>query len=181
MNDPDDFTAQRHLIVGGKPHAVSVLRQVLTILGVRQIQTVAEPLTAIDVLRTRKFTAVLCDESAERCGEEHFAHAARRTPGLVNPLVPIFLVSGGPRRRDVEQARDLGFTDVLTRPVSAAIILKKLRLALRHPRPFIATPDFFGPDRRSQQRANFHGDDRRTRKPRQVKIPAPADDKDFLL
>jgi two-component system chemotaxis response regulator CheY len=181
MSGFEDFGAQQHLIVGGKPHVVQLLKQVLGIIGVKQIEVVADPVAVIDVLRTRLFTSVLCDESAARWGKEHFARAARQSSGLLNPMIPIFLVCGGPRRRDVEAARDLGFTDVLTRPVSAATLMRKLKTALVTPRPFIASSDFFGPDRRSPLRAKFWGDDRRTRKARQVKVAAPSSSDDKVL
>jgi CheY-like chemotaxis protein len=182
MNESQNFGAHRLMIVGGKAHAVQTLRQVLGIVGVKQIQVVADPVAAIDLLRTQLFTAVLCDESAAGSGDRAFGYAARRTSGLLNPLIPIFLVCGGPRRRDVEAARDLGFTDVLTRPVSAATIMRKLKLALGAPRPFIASTDFFGPDRRAPLRSGFRGRDWRTRKARQVKVGAPvAPDGDQVL
>jgi two-component system chemotaxis response regulator CheY len=173
MNGFEDFGAQRHLIVGGKPHVVQVLRQVLGILGVKQVEAIADTTAAIEALRSRLFTSVLCDDGAAKSGKECFARAARQSSGLLNPMIPIFLVSGGPRRRDVEAARDRGFTDVLTRPISAATLMRKLKTALAAPRPFIASSDFFGPDRRSPQRPNFGGKDRRTRKARQVKVGAP--------
>ena len=164
MNKSENFGAHKLMIVGGKAHVVQTLRQVLGIVGVRQIQSVADPAAAVDVLRTQLLTAVLCDEGAAGSGSMSFGYAARRTSGLLNPLIPIFLVCGGPRRRDVEAARDLGYTDILTRPVSAATIMRKLKLALGKPRPFIASTDFFGPDRRAMSRNGFQGRDRRTRR-----------------
>ena len=80
----------------------------------------------------------------------------------------------GPRRRDVEMARDVGNTDVLTRPVSAKTIMRELHLAVAEPRPFIAASDFFGPDRCTGARSHFRGSDRRKRQPRKVKVAAPG-------
>jgi two-component system, chemotaxis family, chemotaxis protein CheY len=180
MKDFPNFSAQRHLIVGGRPHAIQVLRQVLGILGVKHIEQIADPAAAIELLRTQTFTSVLCDELASRWGREYFGHAARQSPGLLNPMIPIFLVCAGPRRRDIEAARDLGFTDVFVRPVSAATIQRKLKQALSSPRPFIATGDFFGPDRRSPLRPDFQGSDRRSRKARQVKIGIPRSNEVFI-
>ncbi len=170
MNDSGKFGDLRMVIVGGKTHAVQVMRQVLGIIGVRQIQAVADAAAAIDLLCHQSFSAVFCDETVLGAGGLDFGRAARRAKGLLNPMVPIFLVCGGPRRRDVEAARDAGFTDVLTRPVSAATIMRKLDLALGRPRPFIVASDFFGPDRRGGPRAWFRGEDRRTRQPRKVKV-----------
>lgn len=177
MNDSENFPAQWHLLVGGKPHAVQIMRQVLGILGVRHIDWTADSYAAIELLRAHHYTAVWCDEHAARSGREHFARAARQTAGILHPMIPIFLVCAGPRRREVEAARDMGFTDVLARPLSAATIMRKLKSSLGSPRSFIATGDFFGPDRRSPSRPGFVGKDRRTRKARQVKVAAqPASD-----
>lgn len=174
MGEREKFDNLRILVVGGRPHSVQLLRQVFDILGIRRVQSAPETTAAIDLLRTHAFAAVFCDEHLGETDPEAFAHAARRTPGLYNPMVPIFLVSSGPRRREVEAARDTGFTDVLARPLSASTVLRKLKNALGNPRPFIAAGEFFGPDRRSVAR-KWLGSDRRKRQPRKVKVAMPSD------
>lgn len=174
MGEPGKIDNLRVLIVGGRAHSVQLLRQVFAILGIRRVQSAPETTTAIDLLRTHVFGAVFCDEHLGETDPETFAFAARRTPDVRDPMVPIFLVSSGPRRRDVEAARDIGFTDVLARPLSASTVLRKLRNAIANPRPFIVANDFFGPDRRSTAR-KWLGNDRRKRQPRKVKIGTPTD------
>lgn len=173
--DTEEFSSMRILIAGGRPHNVQILRQIFDMLGVRRIQVVPRTVSAIDLLRTHHFTAVFCDEPLDDSDVDAFVHAARRTPGVINAMVPIFLVCGAPKRHDVEAARDLGFTDVLSRPVSASTVLRKLRSAIGHPRPFIAAGDFFGPDRRATARS-WKGDERRRKLPRKVRVAAPVDD-----
>ncbi len=173
MREPHNFDTLRMLIVSGRSHAVQLLRQVFAILGVRQVQVAGQMATAVDLLRTHSFAAVFCDDHIAEIDPESFAHAVRRTPGLLNPMVPIFLVYSGPRRRDVEAARDRGFTDVLTQPLSAATVLRKLKTALVRPRPFLVAGAFFGPDRRSVART-WAGYDRRKRQPRKVKVGMPV-------
>jgi hypothetical protein len=95
--------------------------------------------------------------------------AARRSKALLNPVVPIFAVFAGPRRRDVERSRDLGVNGVIVRPISPRTIMNKLGPALVEPRPFIAAPNFFGPDRRARTRL-FGFRDRRARTPRKTRI-----------
>ena len=73
------------------------------------------------------------------------------------------------RRRDVEMSRDQGITDVICRPMSPKTVTDKLRAALRAPRPFIAAPEFFGPDRRAKDRS-WRGEDRRAITPRKTKV-----------
>jgi hypothetical protein len=49
--------------------------------------------------------------------------------------------------------------------------MKKLSDVLDAPRPFIAAPSFFGPDRRAKSRAaSFNGAERRTRVAKKTKI-----------
>lgn len=174
MREQDNLSGSRMLIVGGRPHAVQLLRQIFDILGVRRVMAASQMATAIEALRTQSFAAVFCDDQIADGDADNFAHAARRTPGVLDPMIPIFLVCAGPRRRDIELARDTGFTDVLTRPMSAATVRRKLKTALGHPRPFIAVGDFFGPDRRSAARA-WAGEERRKRQPRKVKVGMPVD------
>jgi two-component system, chemotaxis family, chemotaxis protein CheY len=173
-----DLKSLQILIVTAQPHVAQLLRQVLNVAGVTDIRTVADGRAAIDLLRTRYFDAVFCDDASSRDTGEDFGRAARKSTGLLDPMVPVFLVCSRPRRRDVESARDLGYTNVMTRPLSAATILRKLRLALERPRPFIVAPEFFGPDRRAQARAGFRGTERRKRQPRKVKIAGHSAAKD---
>ncbi|HEY2069777.1 MAG TPA: response regulator [Rhizomicrobium sp.] len=174
MNDIE-FKTLRILLVTAKPHVAEILRQVLGIVGVTNTVLASGGHAAIDRLTTEIFDAVFCDEAVSRETGQDFGHAARRTKGLLDPMVPVFLVSGGPRRKDVEAARDQGYTDIVARPVSAATVLRKLSVALKRPRPFIVAPEFFGPDRRSQARGAFHGSDRRTRTPKKIRIAKPAE------
>jgi DNA-binding response OmpR family regulator len=101
-----------------------------------------------------------------------FALAARRSKSIRNPLMPILAVFTRARQSDVESARDLGVNDVICRPMAPKTVMDKLQSALMAPRPFIAAPDFFGPDRRAAARAamGFRGRERRSRTPRKARI-----------
>jgi two-component system chemotaxis response regulator CheY len=180
MNGPD-FKDLRVLVVGGTAHAMQVLRTVLNIVGIADIEYAPTSIMALQQLRTRYFDAVFCDQSTARIDGADFPLAARRTQGLMNPMIPLFLTSSGPRRRDVELARDEGVTDVLARPISAATMRRKLLLAIARPRPFIASNEFFGPDRRAKGRPNWKGGERRTRQARKVKVASKANDGDITL
>ena len=169
-NERLELKSLRVLLACAKPHVVAVLRQVLGIAGVQDVELAADARAAIELLRHQCFDAVFCDEAV--AGGD-FGHAARRSDGLLDPMLPIFLIYAGPRRLDVA-ARDLGYTDVLTRPVSATTIMRKLRLAVERPRPFIVAQEFFGPDRRAEARAHSRREDRRKRQPKKIKIASAA-------
>ena len=167
------------LIVGGKPHAVTILRTAFGIIGLNKVSAITRSERAIQHLRDENVDAVFCDEAAGEVDGVPFPLAARRAEGVPNPMLPIFLVCSSPVRRQIESARDDGVTDVLVRPVSAATIIRKLRIAVLAPRPFILAGAFFGPDRRAGARAPFSGADRRTRKPKKLNV-SPRETAAFL-
>lgn len=166
MRKPD-FATLRVQIVGAKGHAGAMLRIVLTAAGVGHVVQLEDARKALSLLSSEHFDAVFVEET--HLDGLTFVRSARKRAGLRNPLIPIFAVYSGPRRRDVERARDLGVTSVICRPVSPKTISDKLLMALIKPRPFIAAPDFFGPDRRARPRA-WRGRDRRKHTPRKSKI-----------
>ena len=170
MEQPD-FTGIRVLIVGARGYAAAMLRTVLNAGGILRIDVIEDADRALDVLRVETYDAVFVEEELT-AGGAPFALAARRTKSLLNPLVPIFAVYAGARRRDVERSRDLGVNGVIVRPVSPKTVMEKLGAALNAPPSFIAAPNFFGPDRRSKARAAvpYGGKERRVRKARKTKM-----------
>ncbi|HEX4371012.1 MAG TPA: hypothetical protein VH019_06670 [Rhizomicrobium sp.] len=166
MRKPD-FATLRVQIVGTKGHAGAMLRVVLAAAGVGYVVQIEDSRKALSLLSSEHFDAVFVEES--HLDGLNFARSARKRAALRNPLIPIFAVYSGPRRRDVEKARDLGVTSVICRPVSPKTVSDKLLAALIKPRPFIAAPDFFGPDRRARTRT-WRGSDRRKHTPRKSKI-----------
>ena len=162
-----DFAALRVQIVGAKGHAGAMLRIVLTTAGVGHVVQIEDSRKALALLSSEHFDAIFVEET--HLDGLNFARSARKRAALRNPLIPIFAVYSGPRRRDVERARDLGVTSVICRPISPKTVSDKLQSALLAPRPFIAAPDFFGPDRRAKGRS-WRGRDRRKNTPRKSKI-----------
>jgi CheY-like chemotaxis protein len=173
MSGQADISQMHVLLVGGRPGGVQILRTAFGLLGLKQVVAVAESARAIEALRSQSFSAIFCDAGAEHYKSMTFPVAARRAPGIVNPMTPLFIVYSHARQRQVEQARDVGVTDVLTHPVSAATIARKLQAAVLAPRPFIAAPSFFGPDRRAKRHASWHGDERRTRIAKKTRVTLP--------
>jgi PleD family two-component response regulator len=164
-----DFADLRVLLVGPKTHSLSLLRSVLAVAGITRVVQVEGTGRALDLLRMEPFGVVFHGE-AQKGDETPFTLAVRRAPAMPNPMIPIFLVGERVRRRDVEKARDLGATDVLTLPISTRTVVTKLTAALNAPRAFIVAPDFFGPDRRAKSREGFTGRERRVRAPRKTRV-----------
>ena len=68
-----------------------------------------------------------------------------------NRFAPIIMLSGAADGDYVNSARDLGVTEFLGKPFSAETVYKRILEVVDYPRQFIATANFFGPDRRRKQ------------------------------
>jgi PleD family two-component response regulator len=168
-----NFASTRVLVVGAKGQSGPLMRTVLTAAGLNKLALIDEPRRALEMLCAEPFDAVFAEATA-RLDDASFALAVRRSNQVLNPMIPIFAVYSGARRRDVEKERDDGITDVICRPISPKTIAGKLRLALAAPRPFIAAPGFFGPDRRAKDRP-WRGEDRRAVTPKKIKVSRNCD------
>lgn len=165
-----DFSQLRILVVGERSHAVTLLKSVLAMAGVGRVLHVEDSGRAVELLSMETVHAVYCDHRAAPVDGMALPLAVRRASSVLNPMLPVFVMQTRARRRDVEGARDIGATDVLTTPLSPRTLTSKLQTALKAPRPFIAAPEFFGPDRRAKTRAPWWGADRRSRTPRKARL-----------
>ena len=165
-----DFSAHRILLVGAKTHTMALLRSILGVMGISKVFQIEDAARALELLSMEGFSAVFCAANVDAGDGMTFPVAARRKEGILNPMIPIFVIQERARRRDVEKARDFGATDVLTTPVSPKTIMTKLKAAEVAPRPFIVSNEFFGPDRRARNRAPWSGAERRTRQAKKTKF-----------
>lgn len=93
-----------------------------------------------------------------------------RSPNLT---IPIIMTTGRAERRNVKQARDLGITEFLVKPVNTAMLFERIRQVFDKPRNFVISPSFVGPDRRIRF-GSEDAADKRTAKPMIVSKPSIA-------
>ncbi|MBT3552683.1 MAG: response regulator [Rhodospirillaceae bacterium] len=94
----------------------------------------------------------------------------RRNQANLDRFVPVVVVSAYTDLEHVCQARDAGMTEYLARPVSGEMIYRRICALVEHPRNFIETKMFFGPDRRRRV-MDFGHDEMRNGAP--VMMPVP--------
>jgi len=79
------------------------------------------------------------------------------------------MISAFASRDVVEVSRDSGANEALVKPVSASLLASRIQAVINSPRPFIKSPDFFGPDRRRKEQ-KFKGEDKRVTPAEEVKV-----------
>ncbi len=76
-------------------------------------------------------------------------------------FTPIMMISAYASKKTIIAARDFGANESMVKPVSGKKLSKHILSIIDNPRPFVKTPDFFGPDRRRKEKP-FLGEDKRT-------------------
>ncbi|MAQ70950.1 MAG: response regulator [Alphaproteobacteria bacterium] len=75
-------------------------------------------------------------------------------------FLPVVLLSAYTSEKVVSVARDNGANEAIVKPVSGKMLADRILHIVNHPRAFVKTPDFFGPDRRRKDKV-YESEDRR--------------------
>lgn len=65
-----------------------------------------------------------------------------------NPYLPVIMMVGNSELKRIVEARDAGATEIVAKPISAPSLLGRITQVINHPRRYIRTNSYFGPDRR---------------------------------
>ncbi len=146
----DDDANMRHLIM-----------TILSSLGVKNTATAESVDKGYGQLYGFEADIVICDLRMQPRDGIEFTKMIRNHHGSPNPYVPIIMLTGHSEQSAVERARDAGVHEFMAKPVSATRLYAKIKRIIEHPRSFIRTKDYFGPDRRRRQDPKYRGPDRR--------------------
>lgn len=152
--------ALRVLIVDDNVHMVHIVRAILRGFGFTEFVEAKSAEEALNKIADLPVDLVICDYLM---GEKSGLDLVReiRSEDSPNPYLPIVMLSAYAEKARVEEARDAGVTEFCTKPVTPAALFRKIATIIDHPRPFVRTSEFFGPDRRRRSDADYEGPARR--------------------
>lgn len=116
---------------------------------------------AIDVLKGFAIDLMLVDCEMPGMDGHELARWLRNSKLDPNAYVPIIMTAGHVRRTKVGAVRDCGANFLVTKPFSAAVLLKRIIWVARDSRPFLEAGDYCGPDRRFRPSEPRDEDERR--------------------
>ena len=146
----EDTLAMRRLIEG-----------VLRALGVCAVHQAGTADRAFDLFCAENHDIVLTDWHMEPTDGIELTRMIRLHSDSPNRFVPIIMCTGFADIDRIAQARDAGVTEFMIKPFTANDLATRLSIVINHPRAFIETSDFFGPDRRRQHPSRYTGQLRR--------------------
>ena len=128
------------------------MREILSGLGIRQVQAYDSVENAIHEINQHQFDLALVDWFMEPMDGLQLVRWIRTAKESPDPYLPIIMVSAHSEMNRVETARDAGVSEYLVKPVSAKGVYDKITRLIEDPRSFVRSGDFSGPNRRRQHR-----------------------------
>ncbi|HVY86864.1 MAG TPA: response regulator [Caulobacterales bacterium] len=134
------------LVLDRNEQAGDVVRQILSGFGVRAVHVTDAIADARKFFLQQTLELFILDPLLE--GGFEFLSWTRRETDCANQTVPIIAAMGHQTDKNVRAARDAGANFVVAKPLAADVLLQRIEWIARENRPFVAAPNYVGPDRR---------------------------------
>lgn len=170
-----NFSRLRALIVDDDPNMRTILRMTLEACGFKDLKVAASGARGFEVLQSYLPDLIITDWEMPGGSGIDLLRRVRTDAESPDQFLPVVVLSGYAYRESISEARDAGATDFLVKPVSAKRVVSRITGLIENPRPFIKTPDFFGPDRRRRADPDYDGPNNRTAAP----VDAAVDELSF--
>ncbi|MCC7266231.1 MAG: response regulator [Caulobacteraceae bacterium] len=155
------FELLKILLVDDNHHMRVLLTEILRAIGVKQIYEANDGAEALALMRSHAIDIVMTDLSMQPMDGIDFVRLLRNSPDSPNQMCPVIMITGHSTQRRVTEARDAGVNEFLAKPLTARGVLDRIGMVIDHPRPFVRTDDYFGPDRRRRADPSYTGPWRR--------------------
>lgn len=149
------------LVVDDDPRMRKVVRALLQVIGIRDIDEARDGQSGLDTICTHAPDMVILDWEMPSPNGPEFMRMLRSPGTFPLPDVPVIMLTGYSERSRVVEAMRLGVNEYLLKPVSSTALLARIVSILTKPRPMIKRGDYYGPE------------------PRQSTIYRPEADADF--
>lgn len=152
----------RILLVDDNHYMRLLLGEILRAIGVHYIYEAHDGAEGLQMMRDHKIDVVMTDLSMQPLDGIDFVRLLRNSPDSPDQLAPVIMITGHSTFARVNEARDAGVSEFLTKPLTARGVVERLHQAVEFPRSFVRTDDYFGPDRRRRNDPAYRGPRRRS-------------------
>ena len=139
-----------------------LLAEILRAIGVNHIYEANDGAEGLQMMRDHSVDLVMTDLSMQPLDGIDFVRLLRNSPDSPNQMAPVIMITGHSTFARVNEARDAGVSEFLAKPLTARGVIERLHQAVEHPRSFVRTDDYFGPDRRRRNDPAYSGPRRRS-------------------
>ncbi|MEJ0064928.1 MAG: response regulator [Caulobacteraceae bacterium] len=154
----------RFLLVDDNVHMLNIVKTILRGFGAIHVFEAKSAEEAIYRLRNDSIDIVVLDYLMDDVDGIALLKKLRHETESPAPYVPVIMLTAHSEKARVEAARDAGVTEFCAKPVTAAEMFRKVAAVIDHPRHFVRSAGYFGPDRRRRAEPDFQGPERRQHK-----------------
>ncbi|MEX1206286.1 MAG: response regulator [Dongiaceae bacterium] len=130
-----DLSRLNVLVVDDNRNMLHLMRTVLNGLRIKNIRAVSDAAEAFKEMRHFPADVVFVDWMMEPLDGCDFTRLVRTAKDSPNPNVPIIMLTGHTEEWRVIQARDVGVTQFLAKPVSARALYTRIVSVIENPLP----------------------------------------------
>lgn len=156
-----DLSRLNVLAVDDNAHMLHIVRLLLRGFSIGRIRDTRDVAEALDIIKRETVDIVITDYQMDILDGIEFTRMIRTAKDSRNRYVPIIMLTAYTERSRIFAARDAGVTEICAKPVTAHQLWLKIGATINHPRAFVKSKVYFGPDRR-RRNYRYTGPDRRT-------------------
>ena len=149
------------LLVDDNHHMRVLLTEILRAIGVKHVYEANDGAEALQVMRSNPIDIIMSDLAMQPLDGIDFVRLLRNSADSPNPMAPVIMITGHSTQKRVQEARDVGVNEFLSKPVTARGVLERIAQVVDNPRAFVRTGTYFGPDRRRRADPLYTGARRR--------------------
>ena len=111
---------------------------------------------ALQIMRTHQIDIIMTDLAMQPLDGIDFVRLLRNSQDSPNPMAPVIMITGHSTHKRVNEARDVGVNEFLSKPVTAKGVLERIGRVVDSPRPYVRTADYFRSRPSPPQRSRLH-------------------------
>jgi two-component system, chemotaxis family, chemotaxis protein CheY len=152
-----DLGDLKFLIVDPNPFGRNLMRWILRSLGARNLEMAKDGDSGLVALGAYSPDIVFSEWFMDPTDGLEFTRRVRTSGNTPDPFVAIVMMTAQTEANHVIQARDAGITEFLAKPLAVQSVYSRICAMIEHPRDFIRSKPYFGPDRRRHDDPNYRG------------------------
>ena len=171
-----DFSQLAVMIVDDNRMMRALLQSLLESFGVGTVIRAGNGEDGLHILANEAVDIVITDWLMSPLDGLDFVRAVRTGETSPNRLVPILMMTGLSEMWRVAAARDMGVNGFILKPLTCESLLSRIIHIIEHPRFFVRTRTYLGPDRRRAAKTDYRGPERRTSRTNQAAAVPQAEE-----
>jgi CheY-like chemotaxis protein len=136
------------LLVDATPLGMTILVQIVTGLGAKNLHRCADVETARDAVENNQIDLAIVDSLPPEGDGYDFVRWMRREAGEPNCYTPIIMTTSHTPRSQISRARDCGANIIIKKPFPPITVLERIIWSSKEDRKFLFSDTYVGPDRR---------------------------------